>query len=111
MNAAAYDVLSRLPAKITVKELLSSRYGLGARPFSWDQRTAGIDLVRTEVDQVLRLDSTGGQSPPTKNWILMLTAGNAEDGYKWTLYGLPVEGSPTRTAALGAFRSVNAPPL
>ncbi len=88
----------KLPATIRVNELLSSRYDAlyatgelerGSRPFSWDDRTEGIDVVRCEDGREIRLLSDGGQSPPHPGWVLVLRGGDADAGYSWTLYGMP----------------------
>lgn len=91
-------VLSSLPKKITVKETVSSRYddlyrdGIlerGVRPAVWEHRRAGQDVVVAESGERLALMSDGQQSPPQPGWILMIIGGDADEGYCWTLYGLP----------------------
>jgi hypothetical protein len=82
------DVSFKIPCRIKVQELLSSRYEDGKRPLNWDKRKAGIDTVRTADGLVLKLESDGGQSPPQKDWTLLLSRGDAENGYIWTLYGM-----------------------
>jgi hypothetical protein len=93
----------RHSARIEVAELLRSRYGVGDapccsadtsrctenRPLSWDQRFVGIDLVRTTGGDSVRLLSSPMQSPPKPGWVILLTGGNSEEGYTWTLYGIP----------------------
>ncbi|MCO6432338.1 MAG: hypothetical protein J5J00_15900, partial [Deltaproteobacteria bacterium] len=74
--------------QVRVKELISSRYPNGVRPASWDYRTSGIDVVRDESGETLRLQSDGGQSSPKPGWIIVLTDGDAEHGFTWTLYGI-----------------------
>jgi len=79
-----------------VAELVSSRYGVSdaptsARPMSWDDRVAGFDVIRTTDGHTLKLASDGQQSPPDKGWIILLSAGDLEQGYRWTLYGLVSE--------------------
>ena len=86
---SAYSVLEHIPARLEVEQLVESRYQGGQRPLSWDARTEGADVVRTVDGKVLKLASDGGQSPPRRGWIIMVTGGNAETGYEWTLYGLP----------------------
>ena len=77
-----------LPTRIRVAETLSSRYPGNERPSSWDERKAGVDVIRSVDGQTLKLQSDGGQSPPKKGWELMLTESH-DDSYTWTLYGLP----------------------
>ena len=86
------DSVSSLPTRVTVKEILASRYDSRGheRPADWGERVAGADSVRTSDGQVVRLASDGQQSPPQPGWVIMLTDGNAADGYAWTLYGMPV---------------------
>jgi len=78
----------KLPKKISVAELISSRYP-GERPADWDQRFSGVDVVATETGETLTLVSSGQQSSPKPGWSLMLTAERPGIGYEWTLYGLP----------------------
>ena len=84
-----------VPVQIVVSELVSSRYGaaLGSvvkgRPSSWDTRKSGIDVVRTESGETVKLLSDGQQSPPEKGWKIVLTEGDSSSGFRWTLYGLP----------------------
>jgi hypothetical protein len=86
--------MSRMrPARIEVTELLSSRYDTvkdhtAVRPQEWDERVAGLDVVRVSAGHTVRLRSSAMQSPPKPGWVLMLTDGNEADGYAWTLYGL-----------------------
>ena len=97
MNSAVheanhYEELSfdSAPFRVTVDQVISSRYGLGSgRPSDWDKRQAGIDTIRTSEGKVIRLLSDGGQSTPAKGWVLMVTGGEPQSGYKWTLYGMP----------------------
>lgn len=77
-----------LPRKVEVLSTVRSRYADGARPPSWDARCDGVDVVAVQGGEQLRLWSDGGQSTPKHGWVLMLTDGNPQDGYKWTLYGL-----------------------
>lgn len=87
-------------AKIRISEIVSSRYGneqvaegcgveLSRRPFLWDEREEGIDTVRTDGGEVVRLRSSAMQSIPKPGWIVVLTGGTEREGYTWTLYGLP----------------------
>ena len=86
-----------LPRKVEVKIRKQSRYdehyenGLleeGKRPMLWENRREGIDVIETTDDEELRLVSDGQQSPPAEGWTLMLTDGDAEVGFSWTLYGM-----------------------
>ena len=94
------SMITKLPARIQVHELVSSRYGLGyappetldeglPRPLSWDERVSGSDVVKTQEGLTLKLQSSAQQTPPQPGWVLVLTVGSAEAGYDWTLYGLP----------------------
>lgn len=81
------------PARVEVTELLSSRYDTAEnpkrlRPQEWEERLAGVDVVRVSGGHTVRLQSSAMQSPPKPGWVLMLTDGNEADGYAWTLYGL-----------------------
>ncbi|MBX7138583.1 MAG: hypothetical protein K1X83_11435 [Oligoflexia bacterium] len=84
-----FDTLDKLPSRIQVDELVTSRYGEQPRPESWDRRRDGVDVVRTSDGRVLKLQCDGMQSPPQKGWVLMVRDGDAEHGYRWTLYGMP----------------------
>ena len=82
-----------LPCRVQVHSLVSSRYDSAAgrraeRPDSWDQRIAGIDVIELLVGGTIRLRSSAMQSPPKPGWVLLLSGGNAGEGYSWTLYGL-----------------------
>lgn len=81
--------IKNLPLRIEVEELCESRYPGGKRPLGWDDRREGADLVRAADGSLIKLWSDGGQSPPARGWVIMLTGGDAERGYAWTLYGLP----------------------
>jgi len=92
-------MITKLPARIQVHELVSSRYGLGytpaqdlddglPRPLSWDERVSGSDVVKTHDGHTLKLRSSAQQTPPQPGWVLVLTGGSAEAGYDWTLYGM-----------------------
>lgn len=95
-------MITKLPARIQVGELLSSRYGTDPhpsdflddglpRPLSWDARVRGVDVIKTVDGATLRLSSSAMQTPPQPGWVLVLTHGSADAGYHWTLYGLPRE--------------------
>ena len=94
----ARDVPVRFPCTVTVSELVLSRYDAlylqgvlqrGQRPLSWDDRSAGVDVIRTADGLELRLLSDGGQSPPHPGWQLVLRGGSCDEGYSWTLYAMP----------------------
>jgi len=79
--------------RVHVGRLVSCRYGAvdsadAGRHDSWDDRLGGIDTITTDVGETLRLCSSPMQSPPKPGWILMLTGGDAKDGFTWTLYGM-----------------------
>ena len=83
--------------RITVLEVLSSRYKPGNKPNSWDKRTDGFDVVKTTEDEVIALDSQGAQSSPDKGWNILLSKDNGQkeiknfgllSSFSWTLYGL-----------------------
>ena len=86
---SAFATIEKTPLRLEINELVESRYAHGERPLSWDERAAGIDIVRTTEGRCIKLFSDGGQSPPKKGWVIMITGGSAEQGYHWTLYGLP----------------------
>ncbi len=88
INMAPFS-LENLPVKVTVSSIVEGRYS-GPRPASWDQRIAGHDLVTLADGSVIKLQSEGGQSVPQPGWVLMITSGDANTGYSWTLYGLPL---------------------
>ena len=81
--------ITHFPTRLTVSSLESSRYGEENRPASWNDRFAGVDVIKTDDGETLRLLSDGGQSPPRKGWTIMILGGSADEGYRWTLYGLP----------------------
>ncbi|MCB0310184.1 MAG: hypothetical protein KDD42_03045 [Bdellovibrionales bacterium] len=83
--------IEKLPRKVQVKDLVTSRYLNGARPSNWDERSAGEDIVITTEGETLKLWSDGGQSPPQPGWILMLRDKRADSLFGWTLYGMPRE--------------------
>lgn len=98
-DAGSHNEARRLPARVQVAELVSSRYsgndtGKGAdrsqqRPPSWDDRREGVDVVRTLSGETVRLYSSAMQSPPQPGWVVLITGGCGETGYTWTLYGIP----------------------
>lgn len=79
-----------LPKKVTVSEIVSTRYkeSKGKRLDSWDDRISGIDIIKSTHGDTIRLVSDGMQSTPQAGWSIMLTEGNNELGYKWTLHGI-----------------------
>lgn len=79
----------KIPHRVRVAEIVSSRYPDNRRPFSWDQRREGIDIIRTADGSLLNLMSDGGQSPPQNGWEIMLTRPVEGNAFAWTLYGLP----------------------
>jgi len=93
--------LPKVPVQLQVSDLINSRYNpeggdfqndsreSNKRPSSWDLRKAGVDIVRTQDGQILKLFSDGGQSPPQRGSVLVIMGGDSEQGYTWTLYGLP----------------------
>ena len=94
--------VSSFPKRVEIKSVLSPRYleyPQGGRPLSWDNRKEGVDEVELCDGSKLRLISDGGQSTPSPGWVLMLTSGSEESGYRWTLYGL---GNSTDTAGNGS---------
>jgi hypothetical protein len=91
-----------MPGKIKISAVVSSRYGgsravgsaqepvsCASRPASWDNRRSGIDTVRIDSGEVVRLRSTGAQSVPQPGWVVVLTGGDSDEGFTWTLYGIP----------------------
>ena len=94
---ADFDSVPSLPIRVQVAEQIASRYStspVAGRPVSWDDRFPGIDVVRTEDGRTLRLASDGQQSCPASGWVILLSDGDAERGYRWTLYGLPAHRTP-----------------
>ncbi len=90
----------KIPARIQVQELLNSRYGSLCkpspslddglpRPLSWDERVEGSDVVRSVDGQTVKLFSSAMQTPPQPGWVILLTDGDPQAGYRWTLYGMP----------------------
>ena len=70
--------------------MIEGRYAPGKKPLSWDERSAGVDKVRTTEGEELTLFSGGGQSTPAPGWELLLTGERNGDApaYSWTLYGI-----------------------
>lgn len=94
MSVATESIsLESFPVKVQVGELIVGRYADlpegNTRPLIWENRIAGVDLVRLTDGRELKLVSDGQQSPPKKGWVLMLTDGSKDEGYHWTLYGMP----------------------
>jgi hypothetical protein len=81
------------PCRVQVQGVVSSRYDdvsarKPKRPNSWDERIEGIDVVELVGGGTIRLHSSPMQSPPKAGWILLLSGGNAGQGFTWTLYGI-----------------------
>jgi hypothetical protein len=74
--------------RVTVAEVLRSRYTPGKRPVRWDERFAGAEVVRSTDDREVLLFSNGGQSSPAAGWELLLTQPRGEASWEWTLYGI-----------------------
>ena len=83
--------------RITVSEILSSRYEPGKKPHSWDKRLDGFDIVKTTEDEIIALDSKGAQSSPDQGWNILLSKDNGQKEiekfgllscFAWRLYGL-----------------------
>ncbi len=87
--------VEKLPSRAKVRQLVTSRYPDNIRPASWDDRREGVDVVKTEDNRYIKLSSDGGQSPPNPGWIIMLTGGDFQTGYTWTLYGLEPKSQQT----------------
>ncbi len=88
-----------LPLKASVTEVVSSRYADGNRPADWDRRISGIDKIQTKELGSIALFSDGSQSVPAPGWTIVLTDGDEQSGYRWTLYGLPRASVETEKAA------------
>lgn len=85
----SFDKLEIIPQRVTVSNISRCRYGeAGERPISWDQRTAGVDEIQTDSGKSLKLFSDGGQGVPKPGWVVLITGGDSDQGYTWTLYGL-----------------------
>lgn len=79
------------PCRVQVARVVSSRYSgqsVVERPQDWEARKGGIDEVEIIGGATIRLASSPMQSPPKPGWILMITGGDADNGFVWTLYGL-----------------------
>lgn len=87
--------IEKLPSRVKVADIVTSRYADNVRPADWDARRSGIDLVKTSDNKFVKLLSDGGQSPPQAGWVIMLTGGDYELGYTWTLYGLEQQAPAT----------------
>jgi hypothetical protein len=83
------ELSTPLYRRVRVARVLSSRYGSEDRPASWDRRAPGVDVITVDSGETIRLNSTPMQSPPKTGWVLMLTGGDSEQGFSWTLYGMP----------------------
>lgn len=81
-----------LPRRVCVSEIISSRYQAGERPISWDERLDGIEQIKTDSGEVLKLYSNGGQSSPSVGWELLLIDqvqfAEEKNAFSWTLYGI-----------------------
>ena len=77
-----------LPVRVEVKSIVSSRYPNHTRPLDWNARVAGRDVIETADGLSLTLWSDGQQSPPKPGWVILLTNGSEDPGYRWTLYGI-----------------------
>ena len=84
---------SQFPRVVEVLETISTRYKPGERPISWEDRSEGVECFRATDGEVIKVYSKGGQSSPSKGWVLLLTKDCAENLVseqipEWTLYGL-----------------------
>lgn len=89
---------SSLPLKASVTGVLSSRYAASSRPAEWDRRISGIDKIETKEHGTISLNSDGSQSVPEPGWTIVLTDGDEQQGYRWTLYGIARQ-APAQSAA------------
>ena len=89
--------VDKIPCRVTVGSIVRSRYEKQTRPADWAARVDGIDVITTTDGEELRLYSNGQQNTPQPNWVLLLTGGSAEEGYEWTLYGMPGSVKSSRT--------------
>lgn len=81
--------MAKLSRRIIVEQLVEGRYPAGQKPISWDERREGVEVVKTNTGEQIRLASSGGQSSPAKGWELLLTAVDpSSNAAKWTLYSL-----------------------
>ena len=81
----------KIYCRVTVIDLVSSRYPSAKRPESWDDRVDGTDVIKIDEGEgrTLRLFSDGGQSPPQPGWVIQLISKDEGKGHRWTLYGMP----------------------
>ena len=77
-----------LPRLVVVKKLIEQRYPSGIRPADWDARREGLDTVESVEGHKITLLSDGSQSSPKEGWAIVLTTGDDQVGYRWTLYSL-----------------------
>jgi len=89
MEGKGFYSLEQMPARFKVVEVKSQRYADNRKPQSWDKRIPGNDIVVTEDGRLLNLFSDGGQSPPKPGWVILVSGGDTDSGYLWTLYGIP----------------------
>lgn len=82
------QAVKKLPARVRVSKIVSSRYNDNTRPLVWDERKSGQDVIETQDGLKIALQSDGGQSPPKAGWTILLRSGDANQGYDWTLYGM-----------------------
>ncbi|HMO02060.1 MAG TPA: hypothetical protein PKD37_00890 [Oligoflexia bacterium] len=87
------------PCRLKVIQPLASRYqelsNNNTRPLSWDERFAGEEMVlcsylNDDRQFQVKLYSDPQQSTPQPGWIIFLIAGDQENGFYWTLYGLTI---------------------
>lgn len=78
----------KIPRRIRVRRILSSRYAQGARPSEWDLRVEGVDRILSYEGEEISLLSGAMQSPPQPGWEILLRSGSAAEEYCWTLYGM-----------------------
>lgn len=111
---------STFPRRIVVQEVVSSRYGPGSRPLSWDERSSGVEEVKSTQGEKIMLLSSGGQSTPAPGWELLLTREVSTSEKKgrnqnidkegstaseWTLYGI---GPSHSTSYIHGFKGSSA---
>ncbi len=101
------DTLTKIPCRVTVSVLVSSRYSDGERSSVWDDRVDGFDIIKTSDNKHIKLWSDGQQSPPKPGWVILIEGGDAESGYRWTLYGIP----HIRRSTSNNFLSLNLGPI
>lgn len=88
MNTSILEHRADLPKRVRVSSLITSRYEIGLRPTSWEERVSGIDTIVGDDGITYKLQSDGGQSPPQSGWVILLNSGDANNGFLWTLYGI-----------------------